>query len=227
PRVRTGLRGQPRDRLRQDRHRSPAAAGRALRNLLDPDPRRLPPRDRRLRPAGCAGRTPARTGHHRRQGPRHGRGPCRAGQTGSRRPGHRRELSRFDPGRPGHRTVNDETAKKTSQNTAEGVPNSVAAWEERYSGSEDTVWSGNPNEALVATVAEMTPGRVLDVGCGEGADAIWLAEHGWDVTGIDLSTTAIDRARTAAEARGVHPEFAVGDVSTWEPETASGSDEAR
>ena len=123
--------------------------------------------------------------------------------------------------------MNDDTAKETAQNTAEGVPNSVAAWEERYSESEDAVWSGNPNEALVATVAEMTPGRVLDVGCGEGADAIWLAEHGWDVTGIDLSTTAIDRARTAAEARGVHPEFAVGDVSTWEPETASGSDEAR
>ena len=49
--------------------------------------------------------------------------------------------------------MNDDTAKETAQNTAEGVPNSVAAWEERYSESEDAVWSGNPNEALVATVA--------------------------------------------------------------------------
>src|SRR5699024_2535920 len=116
---------------------------------------------------------------------------------------------------------------ETAQNAAEGVPDSVAAWEERYSESEDAVWSGNPNEALVATVAEMTPCRVLDVGCGEGADAIWLAEHGWDVTGVDLSTTVIDRARTAAEACGVDPEFAVGDGSTWEPATASRSAEAR
>src|SRR5699024_2786098 len=177
PRVRTGRRCQLRHRLRQDRHRSPAAAGRTLRDLVDPHPRRLPPGNRRLRPARRAGRTPARTGHHRRHGPRHGRGPRRTGQTGSRRPRHRRELSRFDPERSENGTVNEDTAKETAQNTAEGVPNSVAAWKERYSESEDAVWSGNPNETLVATVAEMTPGRVLDVGCGEGADAIWLAEH--------------------------------------------------
>ncbi|MDN5635429.1 MAG: class I SAM-dependent methyltransferase, partial [Brevibacterium sp.] len=82
-----------------------------------------------------------------------------------------------------------------------GVPDSVAAWEERYAG-DDAVWSGNPNEALVATVGSLTPGRVLDVGCGEGADVIWLAENGWDVVGIDLSQTAIDRATEAAAAKG-------------------------
>ncbi|WP_246490511.1 class I SAM-dependent methyltransferase [Brevibacterium oceani] len=98
-----------------------------------------------------------------------------------------------------------------------GVPDSVAAWEERYSGAE-SVWSGNPNEALVAAVGEMTPGRVLDVGCGEGADVIWLAEHGWDATGIDLSTTAVDRARRAADERGIDAAFAVADISDWEPE---------
>lgn len=98
-----------------------------------------------------------------------------------------------------------------------GVPDSVAAWEERYAEADDTIWSGNPNEALVAIVSDMTPGRVLDVGCGEGADVIWLAEKGWDATGIDLSTTAIDRARKAAESRRISAEFAVADVSTWEP----------
>jgi SAM-dependent methyltransferase len=99
-----------------------------------------------------------------------------------------------------------------------GVPDSVAAWEERYAG-EESVWSGNPNEALVATVSQMTAGSVLDVGCGEGADVIWLAEHGWDATGIDLSTTAIDRARKAADERGANAHFAVADISDWEPES--------
>ncbi|GAA1552010.1 MULTISPECIES: SAM-dependent methyltransferase [Brevibacterium] len=95
-----------------------------------------------------------------------------------------------------------------------GVPDSVAAWEERYAG-DDAVWSGNPNEALVATVGSLTPGRVLDVGCGEGADVIWLAENGWDAVGIDLSQTAIDRATEAAAAKGVTASFEVADVSTW------------
>jgi SAM-dependent methyltransferase len=114
--------------------------------------------------------------------------------------------------------VSDHAADNTAHTPPDGVPDSVAAWEERYSGSEDPVWSGNPNEALVATVGDMAPGRVLDVGCGEGADVIWLAEHGWDATGIDLSTTAIDRARRAAEERGARADFAVADVSTWGPE---------
>ncbi|MGO3681463.1 MULTISPECIES: SAM-dependent methyltransferase [Brevibacterium] len=97
-----------------------------------------------------------------------------------------------------------------------GVPDSVAAWEERYAGS-DPIWSGNPNEALVAAVSGLTPGRVLDVGCGEGADVIWLAEHGWEATGIDLSQTAVDRATEAAAAKGVTASFEVADVSTWDP----------
>ncbi|MDN6745943.1 MAG: class I SAM-dependent methyltransferase [Brevibacterium sp.] len=98
-----------------------------------------------------------------------------------------------------------------------GVPDSVAAWEERYTETGDAIWSGNPNEALVATVGSLTPGRVLDVGCGEGADVIWLAEHGWEATGIDLSQTAVDRAAAAAAAKGVSASFEVADVSTWDP----------
>ena len=99
----------------------------------------------------------------------------------------------------------------------EGVPGSVAAWEERYTETGDSIWSGNPNESLVATVSELTPGRVLDVGCGEGADVIWLAEHGWDATGIDLSQTAIARATEVAAQRKVAAKFEVGDISTWVP----------
>jgi SAM-dependent methyltransferase len=65
------------------------------------------------------------------------------------------------------------------------------------------VWSGRPNEALVREVTGLTPGTALDVGCGEGADAIWLAQQGWRVDAIDVSAKALDRARTSAEAAGV------------------------
>jgi SAM-dependent methyltransferase len=75
-------------------------------------------------------------------------------------------------------------------------------WDERYS-EAGQVWSGQPNGALVDEVADLPAGRVLDVGCGEGADAIWLAQHGWDVTALDPSGVAVGRARTAAAAVGV------------------------
>ncbi len=66
-------------------------------------------------------------------------------------------------------------------------------WNERYRSSE-RVWSGNPNPQLVAEVAGLAPGRALDVGCGEGADAIWLARRGWDVVATDISGVALERA---------------------------------
>jgi SAM-dependent methyltransferase len=65
------------------------------------------------------------------------------------------------------------------------------------------VWSGQPNTALVAEVAELTPGRALDVGCGEGADAVWLAGRGWDVTALDVSQVALERAARHARDEGV------------------------
>ena len=63
------------------------------------------------------------------------------------------------------------------------------------------VWSGRPNPQLVAEVAGLAPGRALDVGSGEGADAVWLAERGWQVTAVDISTTALDRAAAHADDR--------------------------
>jgi len=74
-----------------------------------------------------------------------------------------------------------------------------AGWEERYR-AKPAVWSGRPNPQLVAEAAGLTPGRALDVGCGEGADALWLAERGWRVTAADISTTALDRAAAHAAA---------------------------
>ena len=70
-------------------------------------------------------------------------------------------------------------------------------WDEMYR-SRDQVFSGNPNGVLVTEVTGLPPGQALDVGCGEGADALWLARHGWQVTAVDISTTALQRAAAAA-----------------------------
>lgn len=75
-------------------------------------------------------------------------------------------------------------------------------WDARYSESGQ-LWSGRPNGTLVSEVEGMPPGFALDVGCGEGADAIWLAGQGWDVTAIDPSAVALERAREAGAAAKV------------------------
>ncbi|MFF6999851.1 class I SAM-dependent methyltransferase [Streptomyces sp. NPDC008313] len=82
-------------------------------------------------------------------------------------------------------------------------------WEDRYR-SSTRVWSGRPNELLVREVAELPPGTALDLGCGEGGDALWLASRGWRVTGVDISATALERAAAHADAAGV------GRLTTWE-----------
>jgi len=74
-----------------------------------------------------------------------------------------------------------------------GDPAVQEDWDRRYADREQ-LWSGRPNGALVAEVAGLTPGRVLDVGCGEGADAVWLAREGWDVTALEVSGVALERA---------------------------------
>jgi thioredoxin reductase/2-polyprenyl-3-methyl-5-hydroxy-6-metoxy-1,4-benzoquinol methylase len=76
------------------------------------------------------------------------------------------------------------------------------AWEERYRG-KNAIWSGRPNPVLVTEVSTTTAGRALDVGCGEGADAVWLARRGWEVTAVDISTVALERAAGHAAEAGV------------------------
>ncbi|MEX5301341.1 FAD-dependent oxidoreductase [Kocuria sabuli] len=92
-------------------------------------------------------------------------------------------------------------------------------WEHRYTSSRQ-VWSGRVNQVLSETTTGLTPGRALDLGCGEGADAIWLAQHGWEATGIDISDTAIRRATDAARAAGIPEEritFTAVDLTTLDP----------
>jgi len=73
-------------------------------------------------------------------------------------------------------------------------------WNEHYNHHDHQRWSGKPNGVLLAEIAGEDPGRALEVGCGEGADAIWLALQGWRVTAVDVSQVALDRAEIAAHA---------------------------
>jgi SAM-dependent methyltransferase len=93
-----------------------------------------------------------------------------------------------------------------------GTAEQAAEWDARYSEGDGAMWSGRPNGRLVAEVGSLTPGRVLDVGCGEGADAIWLAGRGWTVTAVDVSEVAVSRAREAAERAGAAIEWVCGDA---------------
>src|SRR5207237_3255865 len=93
-------------------------------------------------------------------------------------------------------------------------------WDERYR-SADRIWSGEPNRRLVERVSDLSPGAALDVGSGEGADAIWLAARGWDVTAIDVSSVALARGAGHAadagtgEADGITWQQAA--VLSWQP----------
>lgn len=93
-----------------------------------------------------------------------------------------------------------------------GAAAQTAEWDARYGEHDGAMWSGRPNGRLVAEVGDLTPGRALDVACGEGADAIWLARRGWTVTAIDISDVALRRAREAAELADVTIEWVCGDA---------------
>jgi SAM-dependent methyltransferase len=93
-----------------------------------------------------------------------------------------------------------------------------AAWNERYAASE-LVWGADPNRFVAEALAAVEPrGRALDLACGEGRNAIWLAERGWQTTGVDYSGVALERARRLAERRGAEVRFVEADVTQWEPE---------
>jgi SAM-dependent methyltransferase len=91
-----------------------------------------------------------------------------------------------------------------------------SAWEERYSGP-DLVWGAGPNRFLTAEAAELPPGRAIDLGTGEGRNAIWLAERGWQVTAVDFSAAGLDRAARLAGQRAVSVDWVQADLLDYQP----------
>ena len=92
-------------------------------------------------------------------------------------------------------------------------------WEERYSQSERQ-WSGKANRWLVELTEEIPPGRALELACGEGADAVWLAGRGWQVTAVDFADSALARGAQAAQEAGVDSAITwlAADLAEWQPQ---------
>lgn len=91
-----------------------------------------------------------------------------------------------------------------------------AGWDTRYRAS-DLVWGGEPNRFVAEEFTGTPPGRALDLGAGEGRNAIWLAGLGWQVTAVDFSAVAVDRARRLAERQGVTVDWVVADLRDYQP----------
>ncbi len=92
------------------------------------------------------------------------------------------------------------------------------SWNKRY-GATDLVWGAEPNRFVEEALRDVEPrGWALDVACGEGRNAIWLAERGWRTTAVDFSCVAIERGRKLAARRGLEVEFIEADLTSWVPE---------
>ena len=90
-------------------------------------------------------------------------------------------------------------------------------WDRKYAEKEQ-LWSARPSRAVVAEASGLAPSRALDLACGEGRHAIWLAELGWRVTAVDFSEVAIGRGRKRASLAGVDVDFQYADLLDYEPE---------
>ena len=92
-----------------------------------------------------------------------------------------------------------------------------AGWDRRYEGRE-LVWTAEPNRFLVAEAETLAPGRAIDLACGEGRNAVWLAERGWQAVGADFSEVGLQKARELANRRGVNVEWVAADLLEYRPD---------
>lgn len=94
-------------------------------------------------------------------------------------------------------------------------------WDEKWRGRLDehrhAELMGRPSRFLVSAIEGCEPGRALDLACGAGRHAVWLAERGWRVTAVDFSEVALAEARRLSAARGLDVEWIAADVLSWEP----------
>lgn len=93
-------------------------------------------------------------------------------------------------------------------------------WDRRYSATE-LVWTATPNRFVVAELSGLPAGRALDLAAGEGRNAVWLAEQGWQVTAVDFSTVALAKGRQLAQARGVTVDWVAADLRDYQPAHAA------
>ena len=93
-------------------------------------------------------------------------------------------------------------------------------WDQRYAGTE-LVWTAQPNRFVVEELQALPPGRALDLGAGEGRNAVWLADRGWRVTAVDFSAAGLDKGRRLAGARGLAIDWVHADLRDYQPEEGS------
>jgi SAM-dependent methyltransferase len=96
------------------------------------------------------------------------------------------------------------------------APSRRALWDQRHAVGEP-IESSEPDPTLVDEIGSLRPGRALDLGAGDGRNAIWLARHGWQVTAVDFSQVALDRGRGLATVSGVRVEWQLADLLDWSP----------
>lgn len=96
------------------------------------------------------------------------------------------------------------------------APTRRELWDERHA-AHDPIESAAPDPTLVEEIGPMAPGTALDLGAGDGRNAVWLAAHGWQVTAVDFSRVALDRGRRLADAMGVEVDWRLADLLEWAP----------
>ncbi|MGC8466097.1 MAG: class I SAM-dependent methyltransferase [Acidimicrobiales bacterium] len=110
--------------------------------------------------------------------------------------------------------AHEETSPQ-NQNTSPQAPSEIGAiWDDRFATNE---WPTEPDGPLADHLGGVTPGSAIDLGCGPGRNAIWLAREGWSVTGVDASAVGLSQARLRAEADGIDLELIQADLTTYQP----------
>ena len=92
-----------------------------------------------------------------------------------------------------------------------------STWDQRY-GSSDYVWTSTANQFVERDLADLAPGRAIDLGAGEGRNAVWLARQGWTVTAVDFSAVGLGKGRRLAADHDVEVEFVCADATTYHPD---------